>query len=150
MATIGRRFLVQCVLVLLIVGVVMPEFRQPAQAYEGEHFAWTYYLALHVGYTKRQAYQIASAAYAVDWDPNTGPMEAGPAEVLLGAQHPGMWYLSRAGRTSRIATPSGACSISWPPPIQLRIARRSTTTDNGGRFITRVVSRCIRRAVHQR
>ncbi|MGE0451371.1 MAG: hypothetical protein AB7Q29_17495 [Vicinamibacterales bacterium] len=97
-----RRFLVRCVLILLIVGVVLPEFRRPVQAFEGEHFVWTYYLALHVGYTKRQAYQIASAAYAVDWDPNTGPMEAGPLEVVIGAQHPGMWYLNPTGPNDKV------------------------------------------------
>ncbi|MCP5373486.1 MAG: hypothetical protein H6907_17290 [Hyphomicrobiales bacterium] len=48
-----------------------------ARAYEGEHYAWTYYLALHVGFTERQAFQIASGAYAIDWHPNTGPMPDG-------------------------------------------------------------------------
>ena len=60
-------------------------------AYEGDvHYAWTYYLALHVGFTKRQAYQIASGAFAIDWDPQTGPMEAGAGDAIFGANHPGL------------------------------------------------------------
>lgn len=85
--------LVRWLLVLCLVGVLQPAARGPVYAYEGEHYIWTYYLALHVGYTKRQAYQIASAAYAVDWDPDTGPMEAQPLDVLWGAEHPGLWTL---------------------------------------------------------
>jgi hypothetical protein len=73
--------------------MVSPLLVAPVAAYEGEHYAWTYYLALHVGYTKRQAYQIASAAYAVDWDPDTGPMEAQPLDVVVGAQHNALWDL---------------------------------------------------------
>lgn len=59
-------------------------------AYEGDHYTWTYYLALHVGFTKRQAFQIACAAYAIDWDPDTGPMEATPGDAIYGAGHPGL------------------------------------------------------------
>jgi hypothetical protein len=43
-------------------------------AYEPDHYGWTYYLALQVGFTERQAYQLASGAYALDWDPDTEPM----------------------------------------------------------------------------
>ncbi|MBW2258535.1 MAG: hypothetical protein JRI25_28640 [Deltaproteobacteria bacterium] len=46
-----------------------------AHAYEADtHYAWTYYLALHAGYTYRQAYQVASGTFAIDMDPDTGPM----------------------------------------------------------------------------
>jgi hypothetical protein len=52
----------------------------PAHAYEGDHYVWTYYLARHCGYTHRQAFQLASATYAIDFDPNTGPMPNGVTE----------------------------------------------------------------------
>lgn len=52
----------------------------PAHAYEGDHYVWTYYLARHLGYTHRQAFQLASATYAIDFDPNTGPMPDGAKE----------------------------------------------------------------------
>ena len=45
-------------------------------AYEGDHYVWTYYLALQLGYTPRQAFQVASGTYAIDWDPDTGDVEA--------------------------------------------------------------------------
>jgi len=72
----------------LMVGVlVLGAAPAPVFAYEHEgHYAWTYYLALHVGYTKRQAFQIASGAYALDEDPDTGPMEATPGDAILGAE----------------------------------------------------------------
>ena len=47
---------------------------RPAAAFEGDHYVWTFYLALHCGYTERQAFQVASATYAIDWDMETGPM----------------------------------------------------------------------------
>jgi hypothetical protein len=62
----------------------------PAQAFDVDtHYVWTYYLALHVGYTPRQAFQIASAAFAIDHDPNTSPMKAGPGDAILGAENIG-------------------------------------------------------------
>ena len=60
---------------VLIIGAL--SLKMPARAYEGDHYVWTYYLARHCGYTHRQAFQIASAAYAIDFDPNTGPMPEG-------------------------------------------------------------------------
>lgn len=60
-----------------------------AGAYDGDtHYAWTYYLALHVGYTPRQAYQIASATWAVDHDSQTGPMHATMEDAVSGAPNP--------------------------------------------------------------
>jgi len=58
-----------------------------AHAYEYAHYAWTYYLALHVGFTERQAFQIASANYSIDWAPLTSPMPFGMADnvIALGA-----------------------------------------------------------------
>lgn len=43
-------------------------------AYEYEHYAWSYYVALHMGFTERQAYQISSGAMSIDYDDNTNPM----------------------------------------------------------------------------
>ena len=56
---------------LAVLGALLPR----AHAYEGiVHYAWTYYLALQVGFTERQAYQIGSAANALDWDAQTNPI----------------------------------------------------------------------------
>ena len=63
--------------ILLVCLWISASGGKPARAYEGDHYVWTYYLARHCGYTHRQAFQIASAAYAIDWDPNTGPMPEG-------------------------------------------------------------------------
>jgi hypothetical protein len=63
------------VLLLAILAAVAPLLPRTACAYEEDtHYAWTYYLALHAGYTYRQAYQVASATFAIDMDPDTGPM----------------------------------------------------------------------------
>ncbi|MCP5373487.1 MAG: hypothetical protein H6907_17295 [Hyphomicrobiales bacterium] len=76
------KYLTACLLAALTV-LAAPS--HPARAYEGEHFAWTYYLALQVGFTERQAFQIASGAYAIDWDPHTGPMPDGMFGNVQGA-----------------------------------------------------------------
>lgn len=81
-----QRFILLGLLSLVIASVLPTR----TFAYEGDHYTWTYYLALHVGYTKRQAFQIASGAYAIDWDPDTGPMEATPGDAIYGARHPGI------------------------------------------------------------
>lgn len=81
--TVGASRLRFAVPVLLLLGA------SHARAYDGDtHYAWTYYLALHVGYSPRQAYQIASAAWAIDHDPHTGPMHATKWDVLSGAPDP--------------------------------------------------------------
>lgn len=78
----------------LFCTVLILSSTQFVNAFEAEgHYAWTYYLALHVGYTQRQAYQIASAAWAIDVDPDTGPMEASPGDAVYGARHPGLFAL---------------------------------------------------------
>lgn len=73
-------------LLLLLIEMALP---LSALAYEGDHYVWTYYLALHVGFNRRQAYQIADAAYAIDWDKDTGPMEATVGDAFFGADHTG-------------------------------------------------------------
>lgn len=78
---------IACALVVLLLAPGLGPRR--ACAYEGEHYTWTYFLALELGFTKRQAYQIASGAYALDWDRHTGPMEATPGDAILGANHTG-------------------------------------------------------------
>lgn len=72
---------------LLLLGSLLPGV---AYAYEGDHYTLTYYLALQMGYTRRQAFQIASAAYAIDWDKDTGPMEAKAGDAIFGANHAGL------------------------------------------------------------
>ena len=83
-----RRPLIAACLTLMLLLAPGPGTRG-AGAYEGEHYAWTYFLALELGFTKRQAYQIASGAYALDWDPHTSPMEATPGDAIFGADHTG-------------------------------------------------------------
>ena len=85
-----RRKLHQFILLGLSSLLIASVWPTRAFAYEGDHYTWTYYLALHVGYTKRQAFQIASGAYAIDWDKDTGPMEATPGDAIYGARHPGI------------------------------------------------------------
>ncbi len=77
MSVVGPRAL--AVLFLVAVSVVLGA--REGRAYEGEHYAWTYYVALHMGFTERQAFQIASATYAIDWDSDTGPMPHGGWEI---------------------------------------------------------------------
>lgn len=86
-----RIFLLPLLSSFLLMPVITGALPNAVHAYEGDHYAWTYYLALHVGFTKRQAFQIASAAYAIDWDPDTGPMEATPGDAIIGANHPGLF-----------------------------------------------------------
>lgn len=72
-------------LTLFLLFAIFAQTGSPVWAYEGDHYALTYYLALKVGFTQRQAYQIASGAYALDWDANTSPMEASAGDAILGA-----------------------------------------------------------------
>ncbi len=62
-------------LFVLVIVFSQTLFVPTAKAYEGIfHYAWTYYLALQVGFTERQAYQIASGTNALDWDGETNPI----------------------------------------------------------------------------
>ncbi len=84
----------------------------PAHAYEGDHYVWTYYLARHVGYTHRQAFQLASATYAIDFDPNTGPMPEGAdiARIISGhspAEFQRKWTKFHAFASSKIEKMKG-------------------------------------------
>ena len=77
--------------ILIIFLLIKLFFSVPSSmAYEGVvHYAWTYYLALQVGFSERQAYQIASAADAIDWDPETNPVNSPldiKIDVLFGAE----------------------------------------------------------------
>ncbi|MBZ0112025.1 MAG: hypothetical protein K8J08_06170, partial [Thermoanaerobaculia bacterium] len=78
-------------LVLVALGIA-----DTAYGYEGEHFAWTYYVAINCGFSERQAYQIASAAMAIDFDEQTAPLPGalGVATSALGeppAHLPPIW-----------------------------------------------------------
>lgn len=97
-ATVRRIFVIAALVVTLGTPVA-------ATAYEGDHYAWTYYLALQTGFTKRQALQIASGAYALDWDPDTGPMEASKGDAIFGANHLALGFVGRKNeRLARIWT----------------------------------------------
>src|SRR5687768_11888225 len=49
---------------------------RPASAYYDDvHYALTYYICRQSGYTPLQAYRIASACSATDWDPDTEPVQ---------------------------------------------------------------------------
>lgn len=74
-------------LMFLVVLAMTAPWSGTADAYEYDHYALTYYLALQAGFTKRQAFQIASATYALDFDPNLSPMQATVGDALLGANH---------------------------------------------------------------
>lgn len=100
------------VLLALSPLMILSALPKPALAYEGDHYAWTYYLALQVGFTKRQAFQIASGAYAIDWDPDTGPMEATPGDVIYGARHPGP-YCVPGQLTCWTGKPHPQIAIIW-------------------------------------
>jgi hypothetical protein len=79
------------VIICFLILISLFGTHQNAFSFEPDcHYAWTYYLALHVGYTPRQAFQLASAAYAIDEDKDTGPMEATAGDVVIGANHPGL------------------------------------------------------------
>jgi hypothetical protein len=82
----------------------------PAWAYEGDHYALTFYLAMQVGFTRRQAYQIASGAYALDWDPNTSPMEASPPDAIFGVF---AGFGARAGEPGIIPTTNPRIANIW-------------------------------------
>ena len=60
--------------VLIAATAVVAVAPRPAQAYGDDHYVWTYYIALQCGLTERQAYQVASGTFAVDWDPETAPL----------------------------------------------------------------------------
>jgi len=70
-------------LIVLVFALAILVAPRHGRAYEYEHYAWTYYLALHVGFTERQAFQIASATYAIDWAPETSPMPFGSTDELI-------------------------------------------------------------------
>jgi hypothetical protein len=88
----GRRWVVAGLLAGL---TALTAWQLPAEAYEADtHYGWTYYLALHLGCSRRQAYQVASAAFAIDMDPNTSPMAAKAGETIRGTPNPrikGIW-----------------------------------------------------------
>jgi hypothetical protein len=76
--TAGRRswenFWARATGAIFAVGIFASVYSDRAAAFADDHYVLTYYLALEVGFTPRQAYQIASATYAVDFDPHTDPM----------------------------------------------------------------------------
>ncbi len=69
------------------MGLVLPAVVGPLYAYDFDtHYLWTYYLALQAGFTERQAFQIASATFVIDDDPQTGPMHAMAMDSLFGLE----------------------------------------------------------------
>lgn len=70
-----RRFIMLCLPTVVFAVVLAPA---PANGfYDDVHYVFTYYLARQVGYTHKQAHRIASASVAIDWDPETEPVQAG-------------------------------------------------------------------------
>ncbi|MDP2922390.1 MAG: hypothetical protein Q8O30_01540 [Candidatus Omnitrophota bacterium] len=70
--------------ILFLAAFLLLCFADNTYAWEGDvHFYWTYYLALHLGYTPRQAFQIAGADFAFDLDSHTGPMYETNIEGLI-------------------------------------------------------------------
>ena len=81
-------------ILLLSWSLVVLSFASAVDAYtEEDHYLWTYYLAVHAGYSERQAFQLASAAAsfdahaldlsvdrsATDWDVAMAQKNPGPA-----------------------------------------------------------------------
>jgi hypothetical protein len=75
-----------CLFIVIVIS--LPKI---AQAYDPEvHYAWTYYLALKLGYTEREAFQIASGSTAFDEDYDTAPhLQATAGDAIFGAEHEG-------------------------------------------------------------
>lgn len=101
---------------ILVAVVLCAFFVKPLSAYDGPlHYFWTYYLALNAGFTERQAFQIASATYSLDYDESTGPLSFGatPPDGFLSVErarfyHPvinPLWraLLERVGRVQALA-----------------------------------------------
>jgi len=74
-------------------------------AYEGDHFAWTYYVAISCGFSERQAYQLASGAMAIDFDEETAPLP-GPAGIVTSALGVPPAHLPPIWRSFHAFTPS--------------------------------------------
>ncbi|HUP25091.1 MAG TPA: hypothetical protein VNB06_19395 [Thermoanaerobaculia bacterium] len=70
------------------VAIALLSVASALPAYEPDHYGWTYYLALQLGFTERQAYQLASGAYALDWDPDTEPMGTSWDKAQVAAGYP--------------------------------------------------------------
>lgn len=71
---------------LVLMALLAPSL---AHAWDRDvHYGWTWYLAVHAGYTERQAWQIASGVEAVDADRHTRPLAASA------------WELYRAGHVA--------------------------------------------------
>lgn len=71
----------------LVALVALVGIGQPAYAYDLDvHYLWTYYLALHAGFSERQAYQLGSAAFGIDHDPDTGPLHAKAMDSMFGSE----------------------------------------------------------------
>jgi len=68
---------------VLLLGSLATPLRAHAWDYD-THYLWTYYLALHAGFTDRQAYQIASGTEAIDIDHDTDPIFGATPEAKGG------------------------------------------------------------------
>ena len=72
------------VLIALISALCLPG--QAEGYYDDMHYHFTYYMARSVGYTPEQAFRIASADVAVDWDEQTEPVQqSGQVKMWLAA-----------------------------------------------------------------
>ena len=87
---------------LVAAAALVPAAPAPARAYDVEaHYVWTYYLALHAGFTPRQAFQIASATVGIDGDRDTEPLEGvGPHHLIFGASADEAFALYSVGPVS--------------------------------------------------
>jgi Mg-chelatase subunit ChlD len=72
----------------LVAALVIAGTARPTRAYYDDiHYGLTFFLARMIGYTQEQAYRAASATVAIDWDPQTEPVQGG--EWYAGAAPPG-------------------------------------------------------------
>src|SRR5207248_2588922 len=57
-----------------------------ARAFDDDtHYALTYYLARKVGYSREEAYKVASGNVSIDYDKNTEPLQLSPNRLLGGS-----------------------------------------------------------------
>lgn len=66
---------------ILSLAVLLPAVA--SAYYDDVHYGLTYYVARQTGFTPEQAYRIASACSAVDWDERTEPVQLGGQLMAL-------------------------------------------------------------------
>ncbi|MBW2256728.1 MAG: hypothetical protein JRI25_19320, partial [Deltaproteobacteria bacterium] len=86
----GHRSRIRVVVIIVALLVAFLTAPVRAHAYDFDtHYLWTYYLALHAGFTDRQAFQIASGTQSIDVDPDVNPLFLATPEAIIAHGSPG-------------------------------------------------------------